>query len=101
MFKFFPNEEEANNDESSSASQKLIELREAKEVDVRQVHYDIAREVPTILVKKPESITGKLKYVKVSDLVDSSFVRDQQKVKDILGSTSDLVSGEYEGFKEI
>jgi hypothetical protein len=103
MFKFFPDEKTDGDEESppcedeggSRAAQKK-ELRSAGEVVVKQLHYDIARDLPTTKVKHPASAST-LKYIRIPDLLESSYVKGQPKVREILGSTSDLLTGEYEG----
>lgn len=95
MFKFFPDK-----DDTSSSSQLLAsaEVAPSKQTQISEPHYILTNK----LKQTPNSVTElknlnglKLKCVNIAELPEIGGL--DQDVVEILGSTSDLKSGVYEG----
>lgn len=92
MFKFLRDEDDDKTPSKKKDVQKSAG-RQFIEVQIGSEHHLLASQIPVT-----ESCTiPKIKYLRVQDLLKSPQVGGDPNVKTILDSSSDLVSGEYEG----
>jgi len=99
MFKFLKDDDEEEKvEETKNAEVKEQKLNEGMEMLPSRLHSQIVVDVPHLIL--PQNVLhGKdaTKYISVSELLRSKFTKDDDKVRTILDSSSDLISGVYEG----
>lgn len=114
MFKFFPDDDEENQKDSTVDKDKSLDADKesqvsflhSKEVAICESHYSLVSQL-----RKEDSLKNghtsdvkvsrrvRLNCVNLTKLLDKVAVNE--KVQNILKSTSDLVSGIYEGYLTI
>ena len=118
MFKFLKEDDSQEEKKKDSGQVKevskveVVQLEPAKEIIINELHYQIRKHVPchqyillptnqasstTSSTNNEEEKQVSIQFILVSQLLRSEFVKDNEKVKSILDSTSDLISGVYEG----
>lgn len=98
MFKFFPDKDDTSSSSAQNIQHTLPEVATSKQVLISEPHYTLTNK----LKQTPNSVTElknlkglKLKCVNIVELPEIGDL--DQDVVEILGSTSDLKSGVYEG----
>ena len=88
MFKFLKDQDE----DKPGASKVQTELRPAAEVVVKDINYEISEKVESAAQKFGDF---EPKFIQIKQL--SGYLKENDKVAEILNSSSDLISGTYEG----
>lgn len=96
VFKFLKDQDSEENG-AKSAESSVTPLREAEEIPVASVHQNLADSVDFCTFQSPSADSVIIKYLNLNTLINDDHGKVEAKALELARSSSDLLSGTYEG----